>query len=250
MTDASSSTDPEIPAEPAPDPVPDPMIAADPAQWLRILEAVLFASAAPMSEEDLGDRLPKDADVKALLQTLVLTYEGRGVNLLQVAGKWAFRTAPDLTEALKVETTVQRKLSRAAVETMAIIAYHQPITRAEIEQIRGVALSRGTLDMLMAAGWIKPKGHRQTPGRPATWVTTEAFLDHFGLDRLDDLPGVEELRAAGLLDRRPGVTLAMREEDVDEDEEEDEEEDDRDDEDEEDDDEEDSDKGKGARSNA
>ncbi|MBI1778890.1 MAG: SMC-Scp complex subunit ScpB [Proteobacteria bacterium] len=187
----------------------------DTQRWLRMLEAMLFASAAPIAEEDLAERLPEGSDVKALLQSLAQHYEGRGVTLLQVAGKWAFRTAPDLAEALSAEITVTRKLSRAAIETMAIIAYHQPVTRAEIEQIRGVALSRGTLDMLMAAAWIRPKGRRQTPGRPATWVTTEGFLDHFGLDRLDDLPGVEELRAAGLLDRRPGVTIAMRDEDVD-----------------------------------
>ena len=215
MIDASSPSDPEIPEDQPPESTPNGGPEDGPARWLRILEAVLFASAAPMAEEDLADRLPKEADLKALLQTLAQHYEGRGVQLIHVAGKWAFRTAADVAGALQIEKTVPRKLSRAAVETMAIIAYHQPITRAEIEQIRGVALSRGTLDMLMAAGWIKPKGHRETPGRPATWVTTETFLDHFGIDSLQDLPGLEELRSAGLLDRRPGVTLAMRQEEVD-----------------------------------
>jgi segregation and condensation protein B len=183
---------------------------------VRLIEAVLFAAAHPVSEEDLSARLPEGTDLAAILAEIAALYEGRGVTLLKIAGKWAFRTAPDLAAAIRPEQTVQRKLSRAAVETLAIIAYHQPITRAEVEQVRGVALSKGTLDMLMEAGWIKPKGRRQAPGRPVTWVTTEDFLQHFGLDRIEDLPNIDELRAAGLLDHRPGVaTLAMRQEEAD-----------------------------------
>ena len=183
---------------------------------VRLIEAVLFASAHPLAEEDLAARLPEGTDIPAILAEIEALYDGRGVALTKVSGKWAFRTAPDLAAALRPEQTVQRKLSRAAVETLAIIAYHQPITRAEVEQVRGVALSRGTLDMLMEAGWIKPKGRRQAPGRPVTWVTTEDFLQHFGLDRVEDLPNLDELRAAGLLDHRPGVaTMAMRQEEAD-----------------------------------
>jgi segregation and condensation protein B len=179
--------------------------AIDP-QALRIIEAVLFASAEPVDARALAARLPEGTDVDAAIAVLEAHYAGRGVNLVRVAGRFALRTAPDLAGVLKLETVVGRKLSRAAVETLAIIAYHQPITRTEVEEIRGVALSRGTLDTLMEAGWIKPKGHRETPGRPATWVTTEVFLSHFGLDSLDDLPGVEDLRAAGLLDARPAIS--------------------------------------------
>lgn len=175
-------------------------------QALRVLEALLFAAAEPLDERALAVRLPKGTDIPALIEELEAHYANRGVNLVRVAGKYAMRTASDLAGALALETTVPRKLSRAATETLAIIAYHQPVTRAEVEEIRGVALSKGTLDMLMEIGWIKPKGHRETPGRPATWVTTEAFLTHFGLDALDDLPGVEELKAAGLLDARPAVS--------------------------------------------
>ncbi len=129
-------------------------------------------------------------------------YAGRGVNLVKVAGGWAFRTAPDLSEKLKIEKPVTRKLSRASVETLAIIAYHQPVTRAEIEQVRGVGLSKGTLDLLFEQNWIKPMGRRRAPGKPVTWGTTDFFLEHFGLGSLDDLPGQEELKAAGLLDPR------------------------------------------------
>ena len=141
-----------------------------------------------------------------LVGELEAHYANRGIHLVRVAGKFAFRTAPDLGAALQIETTVARKLSRAAIETMAIIAYHQPVTRAEIEEIRGVALSRGTLDTLMEAGWVQPRGHRETPGHPATWVTTQEFLSHFGLNSAKDLPGIEELKAAGLLDARPAVS--------------------------------------------
>jgi len=177
------------------------------AQHFRILEAVLFAAAEPLDLATLSARLPAGVDMSALLDEFERTYAGRGVNLVRIAGKFALRTAPDLAPYLQIEQTVTRKPSRAAVETLAVIAYHQPVTRAEIEEIRGVSLSRGTLDTLMEAGWIKPKGHRMTPGRPVTWVTSDAFLEHFGIDRIEDLPGLEDLRAAGLLDARPAVTV-------------------------------------------
>jgi segregation and condensation protein B len=175
-------------------------------QLLRLLEATLFAAAEPMAEKALAERLPEGADIAGLLQELAGLYANRGVHLLQIGERWAFRTAPDLGERLQIETTVARKLSRAAIETLAIIAYHEPVTRAEVEEIRGVALSRGTLDSLLEAGWIRPKGRRQTPGRPVTWVTTEAFLDHFGLESREALPGIEELKAAGLLDARSAIS--------------------------------------------
>ena len=185
--------------------------ADDRAQQLRLLEAILFAAAEPLTREAIATRMPKSADIESLVDELEQIYAGRGINLMRVAGKLTFRTSPDLVDALKIERTVSRKLSRAAIETMAIIAYHQPITRAEVEEVRGVALSRGTLDLLMEAGWIQPKGHRETPGRPATWVTTEQFLMHFGIDDLNDLPGVEDLKAAGLLDARPAVSAYSEE---------------------------------------
>lgn len=169
-------------------------------QALRVLEAVLFAAPDPLSEAALAMHLPAGADVTALLAALAARYEGGGVVLAPVGGGWAFRTAPDLAHVLKRYAEVQRRLSRAALETLAIVAYHQPATRADIESIRGVAVSKGTLDILFEQGWIEPRGRRRAPGRPATWVTTAAFLDHFGLVSLDDLPGLEELRAAGLLD--------------------------------------------------
>lgn len=172
---------------------------------LRLLEALIFASAEPLDQRALAERLPADADIGRLLAELRDTYAGRGVNLVQRNGRWAFRTAPDLAEQMRVEASVGRRLSRAAIETLAIIAYHQPVTRAEIEEVRGVALSKGTLDILFEAGWIRPKGRKRTPGRPVTWVTTDGFLDHFGLENIDDLPGIEELKAAGLLDTRPAA---------------------------------------------
>ena len=175
-------------------------------QLLRLLEATLFATSEPMAEKSLAERLPEGADIAGLLQELAGLYANRGVHLLQIGERWAFRTAPDLGDRLQIETTVARKLSRAAIETLAIIAYHEPVTRAEVEEIRGVALSRGTLDTLLEAGWIRPKGRRQTPGRPVTWVTTEAFLDHFGLEGREALPGIEELKAAGLLDARSAIS--------------------------------------------
>ena len=175
------------------------------AQQLRLLEALLFAAPEPLPEEELTRRLGEETEVAALLRDLGESYAERGVNLVRLAGGWTFRTAPDLAPNLRSERAVSRRLSRAAVETLAIIAYHQPVTRAEIEAIRGVALARGTLDRLLEAGWVRPKGRREAPGRPLTWATTPAFLAHFGLDSLNELPGVDELRAAGLLDIGPAV---------------------------------------------
>jgi len=173
------------------------------AQHLRLIEALVFAVAEPIGEEALSQHLDNGADVSSLLHELAEIYAGRGVNLVRLAGGWAFRTAPDLGAKLRIERPVARKLSRAAVETLAVIAYHQPVTRAEIEQIRGVALGKGTIDTLMEAGWVRPKGRRARPGRPLLWVTTPGFLVHFGLDSLNELPGLDELRAAGLLDLAP-----------------------------------------------
>lgn len=182
---------------------------------LRRLEALLFASGEPLSETELAERLPSDADLPELLRELQGVYANRGVNLVCRGRGWAFRTAADLAPFLTLERDNQRKLSRAALETLAIIAYQQPVTRPEIEEIRGVGLSKGTLDILLEAGWIRPRGRRQVPGRPVTWGTTEAFLDHFGLEDVDSLPGIEELKAAGLLDRRAGVSaIAMRQDDL------------------------------------
>jgi segregation and condensation protein B len=175
------------------------------AQQLRLVEALLFAAPEPLSEDELTRRLGEETDVAGLLRDLDESYAERGVNLVRLAGGWTFRTAPDLAPNLRSERAVSRRLSRAAVETLAIIAYHQPVTRAEIEAIRGVALARGTLDRLLEAGWVRPKGRREAPGRPLTWATTPAFLAHFGLDSLNELPGVDELRAAGLLDIGPAV---------------------------------------------
>ncbi|HLW28819.1 MAG TPA: SMC-Scp complex subunit ScpB [Kiloniellales bacterium] len=175
-------------------------------QQLRLLEAALFASSDALSSRDLQRLLPEGADVRGLLSELQALYTNRGVVLERSEDRWAFRTAWDLAPLLQRERVNRRKLSRAATDVLAIIAYHQPVTRAEIEEVRGVALSRGTLDALLEAGWVQPKGRRQTPGRPLTWGTTAAFLDHFGLESLKDLPGIEELKAAGLLDSRPAVT--------------------------------------------
>jgi len=170
-------------------------------EQLRMVEALLFASAEPVSEADLAARLPDDADVGGLVAELVDHYKDRGVTLNRVAGKWMMRTAPDLSFLLRRDIEERRRLSRAATETLAIIAYHQPVTRAEIEEIRGVGLSRGTLDVLMESEWIRPTGRRQTPGRPVTYGTTDEFLSHFGLDDVASLPGLDELKATGLLDR-------------------------------------------------
>ncbi len=174
-------------------------------EQLRLLEALLFAAPEPLAEAELALRLGEDADIPALLHALAETYAERGVNLVALAGGWTFRTAPDLATALKSERDVTRRLSRAAVETLAIVAYHQPVTRAEIETIRGVGLARGTLDRLLELGWVQPKGRRESPGRPLNWVTTPQFLAHFGLESLKELPGVDELRQSGLLDIGPAV---------------------------------------------
>ncbi len=186
-------------------------------EQLRLLEALLFAAPEPLAEAELALRLGEDADLAALLRELAEAYAERGVNLVALAGGWTFRTAPDLAMALKSERDVTRRLSRAAVETLAIIAYHQPVTRAEIETIRGVGLARGTLDRLLESGWVQPKGRRESPGRPLNWVTTPQFLVHFGLESLKELPGVEELRQSGLLDIGPAVlgeALSARDEDA------------------------------------
>jgi len=168
---------------------------------VRVVEAVLFAAAAPMAADDIAMALPEGTDVAAILAELQHFYARRGVNLVQVAGGWAFRTAGDLSFLLRREALEQRRLSRAALETLAIIAYHQPVTRADIEDVRGVTISRGTLDTLMEIGWVRLRGRRRTPGRPVTYGTTPAFLEHFGLAEVGDLPGLAELKAAGLLDQ-------------------------------------------------
>ena len=169
---------------------------------LRLLEAMLFASAAPLDEKELAAKLPQGVDVRAALAQLQEDYSARGVNLVRIAGKWTFRTAGDLAWLLSKETIETRKLSRAAIETLAIIAYHQPVTRAEIEEIRGVTTSKGSVDVLLETGWIRPRGRRKAPGRPLTYGTTTEFLSHFGLDAVGDLPGMEELKGSGMLDGR------------------------------------------------
>jgi segregation and condensation protein B len=170
------------------------------AEELRILEALLFAAEEPLDEKILAARLPEGTDVRALLTQLQREYASRGVNLVRVAGKWTLRTASDLAWLLTRESTVPRKLSRAAIETLAIVAYHQPVTRAEIEEIRGVTTSKGTLDVLLETGWVRLRGRRKAPGRPVTYGTSEAFLSHFGLEALTDLPGLDELKGAGLIE--------------------------------------------------
>src|ERR1700731_303982 len=169
---------------------------------VRIAEALVFAAAEPLEESVIAQRLSERADVGAVMEELQRIYEGRGVNLVQVARRWMFRTADDLAWALARDRDEKRKLSRAALETLAIVAYHQPVTRADIEQIRGVAISKGTLDLLLETGWVRLRGRRRAPGRPITYGTTEAFLIHFGLEAIGDLPGLEELKGAGLFDGR------------------------------------------------
>ena len=164
-----------------------------------MVEALLFAGAEPLSLSDLARRLPEGADVAAALTALGVRYEGRGVRLAEVAGRWRFQTADDLAFLMTEQREEPRRLSRAAQETLAIVAYHQPVTRAEIEAIRGVQASRGTLDVLLEIGFVRPRGRRRTPGRPVTYATTDVFLEHFGLAGLADLPGAAEMRAAGLL---------------------------------------------------
>jgi segregation and condensation protein B len=187
------------------------------AQHLRLLEAVLFAALEPLTEDAISQRLPNGTPVIAALARLQEVYANRGVNLIKAGERWFFRTAEDLSEQLRVHIKVPRRLSRAAMETLAIIAYHQPVTRAEIEEIRGVGLSKGTLDALFEASWIGPKGRRRTAGRPVTWGTTNGFLTTFGIDAIGDLPGLDDLKAAGLLDKRPAIQITDTQE-VDEDE--------------------------------
>lgn len=169
---------------------------------LRIAEALVFASAGPVPESYIAERLPRGVEVPAVMRRLRAAYAGCGVNLVEIDGHWAFRTAPDLSFVIRSDETEVRKLSRAQLEVLSIIAYHQPVTRAEIEGIRGVQTSKGTLDVLLEAGWVRFRGRRRSPGRPVTFGTTRDFLDHFGLEELRDLPGLEELKGAGLLSGR------------------------------------------------
>ena len=175
----------------------------------RMVEALIFASATPVSIGYLAERLPGGADVEAILRALRAFYAGRGVNLVAIDGQWAFRTSSDLSFVLRSDEHEVRKLSRAALEVLAIIAYHQPVTRAEIEDIRGVQTSKGTLDVLLEAGWVRFRGRRRTPGRPVTFGTTRDFLDNFGLEEIRDLPGIEELKAAGMLSGRIPANLSV-----------------------------------------
>jgi segregation and condensation protein B len=193
-----------------PDDEPDDVVQAR-AEELRLLEAMLFASAEPLDEKSLAARLPQGIDVHEALVRLQEEYATRGVNLVRIGGKWTFRTANDLSWLLSKESIETRKLSRAAIETLAIIAYHQPVTRAEIEELRGVSTSKGSVDVLLETGWIRPRGRRKSPGRPLSYGTSEAFLSHFGLDAVGDLPGLEELKGAGMLDGRlpPGFSVPM-----------------------------------------
>ncbi|MBI1339645.1 SMC-Scp complex subunit ScpB [bacterium] len=203
QADARSVAEPE--PQPPPQPTQPPITRPEAphedlvADAVRRAEAVLFASAQPIEASSLADVMPAGVEPGVALMRLKALYRGRGVQLVEIAGKWRFQTAPDLAFLFETRRTEQRSLSRAAMETLAIIAYCQPVTRAEIEDVRGVAVSKGTLDVLMEAGWVRPRGRRRTPGRPATYGTTESFLVYFGLDALDSLPGKAELKAAGLL---------------------------------------------------
>ncbi len=212
----------EHPATPDGAGVPDPDVVADEGRapeedWAveRMVEALLFASDEPLREDEIAARLPREADVAAVLARLKDFYDRRGVQLVRVAGCWQMRTAPDLAFLLRREVEEPRRLSRAAIETLAIIAYHQPVTRAEIEEIRGVSVSKGTLDILFEAGWIRPAGRREVPGRPLQFATTREFLVHFGLDRIEDLPGLGELKAAGLLESIDEALARLEEEGAD-----------------------------------
>lgn len=180
----------------------------------RMVEAILFATADPVTIKELIGRMPHGSDPAEALVYVRKKYEGRGVNLVKIDDAYAFRTAPDLGFLMQKETIEVRKLSRAAIETLAIVAYHQPVTRAEIEEIRGVSVSRGTIDQLIEMEWVRFGRRRMTPGRPATFVVTEGFLDHFGLENARDLPGLKELRAAGLLDNRPPPGTELADEDA------------------------------------
>src|SRR5277367_4958228 len=180
---------------------------------LRLLEAVLFASAEPLSLEVLQQQIGKGSDVSMLLKELQSHYAQHGVNLVEIDGLWSFRTAPDLASLMKITRRPRRKLPRAAAEVLAIVSYHQPVTRAEIESIRGVETSKGTLDILLELGWIRPGKRRETPGQPLNWHTTSDFLSHFNITSLQELPGLEDLKAAGLLDTRPVLADIAREKD-------------------------------------
>ena len=198
---------------------PESESAAEPAarpDELRLIEALLFASAAPLDEATLAKALPDGVNVKQMLALLKEEYATRGVNLVRIGRKWTFRTADDLAWLMTKQVIETRKLSRAAVETLAIIAYHQPVTRAEIEEIRGVVAAAGTLDVLLKTGWIRPRGRRKAPGRPITYGTTETFLSHFGLEEVADLPGLEELKGAGLLEGHlpPGFAVPVPSDDT------------------------------------
>lgn len=185
--------------------VGDPVLFEAPpmAEQERMVEAMLFASAEPLTSDEMAARMPHGTDVAEALTHLRKRYEGRGVHVVKIGNAWAIRTAGDLSFLMSRERKETRKLSRAGIETLAIIAYHQPVTRAEIEEIRGVSVSRGTIDLLLELDWIRLGRRRMTPGRPVTFVTTQEFLDHFGLETARDLPGLKELRASGLLDNRP-----------------------------------------------
>jgi len=178
---------------------------------LRTLEALLFAASEPLDAESMKARLPKGSNLNKLLNLLKAQYENRGVNLVKTGNKWSFKTAQDLSSMMKKEKIVQRKLSKAATETLSIIAYHQPVTRAEVEDIRGVHFSPGTLDVLMELNWVRPIGRKKVPGRPIIYGTTERFLEYFQLEQVSDLPGLEELKAAGLLESRLPPNLDIKE---------------------------------------
>jgi len=229
MTEAAETESPETeaagPDAPQPDaeatevaaPAEAPVDVQVDEQQLRMVEALLFGAAEPLDLESLSARLPDGADIGGIITELRERYATRGVNLVHVAGKWAFRTAPDLAFLLERERTVTKKLSKAAVETLAIIAYHQPVTRAEIEEVRGVSLSRGTLDVLMEQNFVKIRGRKRVPGRPVTYGTTDFFLTHFGLEAVGDLPGMDELKAAGLLRSVVPPSVMFKEQAVDKD---------------------------------
>src|SRR6267378_3239585 len=188
--------------------MPDMAIETRPEE-LRLVEALLFAASEPLDEKTLAKHLPAGVDVRATLKRLQVEYAPRGVNLVRVGNKWTFRTANDLAWLLTHEAVEPKKLSRAAIETLAIVAYHQPVTRAEIEEIRGVMVSKGTVDALMEAGWVRIRGRKRTPGRPVTYGTTEAFMVHFGLDNIGDLPGIDDLKAAGFLAAAPPAGFSV-----------------------------------------
>ena len=181
---------------------------------IRLVEALLFASQRPLKAQDIEDRLPVGVPVMELISELKNDYLSRGVNLVNIAGGWTFRTADDLKDNLRSLVQVKRRLSAAAIETLAIIAYHQPVTRGDIESIRGVAVSKGTLDTLLECNWIRPRGRRRVPGRPLQWGTSEEFLEYFSLENLNDLPGIEELKATGLLEKRDSLTSLILPDDL------------------------------------